>query len=264
MAVVEYDGTAYYGFQVQVDGPTIQAALEQALTAVTQAETRVVAAGRTDTGVHALGQVIHFDTEWPPLVAQDLNNAAVPMNARPHPVKVLQRALNAVLPRDIVIRDLQVAPEGFHARFDARSRVYRYTIFNRASRAPLWERYSWHVPEPLDVQQMAVAAQTLIGTHDFAAFGRPMRAGATTVRTVSRLDCRQAGELITIEIEADAFLRRMVRRIVAGLVEVGLGKLAPEALADILASKNPQRIKTLARPCGLCLLQVNYSWSGSN
>lgn len=262
--MVEYDGTAYYGFQVQVDGPTIQAALEQALAAVTQAEIRVVAAGRTDTGVHALGQVIHFDTEWPPLVEQPLNNTEIPVNVRSQPIKVLQRALNAVLPRDIVVRDLQVAPEGFHARFDARSRVYRYTILNRPARAPLWERYAWHVPEPLDVARMAAAAQALIGTHDFAAFGQPMRAGATTVRTVSRLDCRQAGELISVEIEADAFLRRMVRRIVAGLVEVGLGKLAPEELAAILASKNPQRIKTLARPCGMCLVKVNYSLSWSN
>ncbi len=240
MAVVEYDGTAYYGFQVQARGPTIQAALEQALAAVTQAEVRVVGAGRTDTGVHALGQVIHFDTGWT------------------RPVEVLQRALNAVLPRDIAVRDLQVAPEGFHARFDARSRVYRYTIVNRPVRAPLWERFAWHVREPLDVDRMQIAAQGLVGTHDFAAFGHAMHAGASTVRTVYTLECRQAGDVFTVEIEADAFLRQMVRRIVAGLVEVGRGRMAPEELAVIRASRDPTRIRTLARACGLCLIKVNY------
>jgi tRNA pseudouridine38-40 synthase len=167
MAVVEYDGTDYLGFQLQAQCPTVQGEIEQALAAVTQKETRIIAAGRTDTGVHAQGQVIAFSTAWR------------------HPVEELQRALNAVLPEDIAARELRPVAEDFHPRFDAVSREYRYTILNHPLRSPLARRFAYHFPRPLDVVAMNEAAGTLMGTHDFASFGQAPQ-GDNMVRTVYR------------------------------------------------------------------------------
>jgi tRNA pseudouridine38-40 synthase len=239
-AVVEYDGTAYYGFQVQPGYPTIQGELEKALAAVTGKTERVTGAGRTDTGVHALGQVIHFHTSWD------------------RPLTVLRRALNAVLPRDIAVKEVDVAPDDFHARTSAVSREYRYAIVNTPIRSPLSERYAHHIAEPLDVDRMQAAGQTLVGRHDFAAFGSAPRLGGHTVRTVFTVICQRDGDSVLIGVRADAFLRRMVRRMAGTLVEVGAGRLGSVDVAGILASRDPNCVKWTLPPNGLCLVRVDY------
>ncbi len=244
-AVIEYDGTDFAGWQAQAEerGRTVQVVLEQAILRITGEAVRVVGAGRTDAGVHAIGQAAHFDTGW----------------ARP--VAVLRRALAAVLPADVVVTGLAEAPLGFHARYSARERTYVYTIFNRPIRAPLLARTSWHVEMPLDVAAMAAAAAPLVGHHDFRAFGQPMRVGASTVRRVTRLAVEAQGECIVVTVAADAFLRHMVRRMVFALTEVGRGRLTAEDVAVILASTDPQRLHGLAPPQGLCLVGVTYEES---
>ncbi|MFQ6057753.1 MAG: tRNA pseudouridine(38-40) synthase TruA [Anaerolineae bacterium] len=239
-AVVEYDGTAYHGFQVQPGRRTIQGELERALASVTQEEIRVVGAGRTDAGVHALGQVISFTTGWD------------------RPLAELQRALNAVLPRDIAVREIAEAPPGFHARYSAVSRQYRYTVLNRPVRSPLAERFAYHFATSLAVEPMAEACSHLVGRHDFASFGRAMREDGSTERTVHRAQCWREDDHVYVDIVADAFLRRMVRRIVGGLLEVGTGRLSSDEFREILLARDPSLIKTTAPPRGLCLIRVNY------
>lgn len=244
-AAIEYDGTDFAGWQAQAEGQgrTVQVALEHAILRVTGEAVRVVGAGRTDAGVHATGQVAHFDTRWT------------------RPVEVLRRALAAVLPADVVVTPLAEAPHGFHARYSARERTYVYTILNRPIRAPLLARTSWHVGMPLDVAAMAAATAPLVGRHDFRAFGQPMRAGASTVRCVTRLAVEAQGECGVVTVAADAFLRHMVRRMVFALVDVGRGRLTVEDVAVILASTDPQRLHGLAPPQGLCLVGVTYEES---
>lgn len=239
MAVVEYDGTNYCGFQEQAAGPTIQQAIEKALTAVTQEEIRIIGAGRTDTGVHAKGQVIAFNTAWR------------------HSIAELQRALNAVLPEDIAVRELKPVPEGFHPRFDALSRWYRYTIFNQPVRSPLVRRFAYHFPRPLDVAAMNEAASALVGTNDFASFGRAPQ-GENTVRQVYRAQFTPEEPFVYFDIEANAFLHRMVRRIVGTLLLVGTGELSAEGFVEILQSADINRAGQAVPAHGLCLMKVNY------
>lgn len=238
-ATVEYDGTAYCGFQVQKGQPTVQGTLEQALKQVTGETIRLVAAGRTDSGVHALGQVVAFYTHWR------------------HTPQDLQRAWNAALPMDIAVRDVEVAPEGFHPRYSALSRVYRYTILNRVERSPLLRRTSWHVPKPLDLEAMAEATALVVGEHDFATFGQPPQ-GTNTVRRVLRAEWKREGALLHFEIEANAFLYQMVRSLVGTLVWVGWGKWGVEDFAAALAACDRSRSGPTAPPHGLCLIEVLY------
>jgi len=239
VAIVEYDGTEYFGFQIQRRVKTIQGEIEQALAEITRHETRIVGAGRTDSGVHARGQVVHFAPTWD------------------RPLSDLQRALNAVLPRDIAVVGLKEGEPGFHARYSAHSREYRYTILNRPVRSPLALRYAHHCAKRLDVQAMDGACASLVGTHDFLAFGWPPR-GDNTVRTVLRAACARAGEFVRVDIEGDAFLRRMVRRIVGNLMLVGLGNLSVRAFADLLSLGHRRTPATQAPASGLCLMTVNY------
>lgn len=240
MAVVEYDGTDYHGFQIQPEQPTIQGEIERALARITQEEIRIIGAGRTDAGVHARGQVISFSTSWKRSLGE------------------LRRALNAVLPRDIVIHEIQEVPEGFHARYSALSREYRYSIWNVLIRSPLMERFVYHHPQPLDWSQMNEACSCLVGTHDFASFGRSPREGGSTVRTLYRAECDREGNLIYVVFVANAFLSRMVRSLVSALLQVGAGRLAPDDLREILLAKNRGLVKVTAPPQGLCLIKVNY------
>jgi tRNA pseudouridine38-40 synthase len=259
MAIVEYDGTEYLGFQIQRTGRTIQGEIERALAELTQRPTRIVAAGRTDTGVHAKGQVIHFTVAWR------------------HPWPELHRALNAVLPVDIAVVHLRQAPTGFHARYSARSREYVYTIDNGAVRSPLAARYAYHCAKSLDTGAMNRACVCLVGEHDFLPFGWsprgegqhrgrssvgrghvPSSVGRGTVRTVHRAGCRREGDFIYFEIEANAFLRRMVRRIVGNLLLVGSGDLSPEDFAELLSLKHRRTPGVAAPGHGLCLVKVNY------
>ncbi|RPI92963.1 MAG: tRNA pseudouridine(38-40) synthase TruA, partial [Chloroflexi bacterium] len=210
-AGVAYDGTRYAGFQRQAGGtPTIQGELEQTIGRVSQQSVTVLGAGRTDSGVHATGQVIAFDVTWK------------------HTTGELWRAINANLPQDIALQSLDVADADFHPRYDAASRTYEYTLLVAPVRQPLLNKIAWHVPtaDPLDVAFMQQAANHLIGPHDFATFGQPLRR-ESTVREVIRAEFaagagqRPGIELIRFTIEGNAFLYRMVRRIVGALVRVG-------------------------------------------
>lgn len=237
LAIIEYDGTDFKGFQLQGSKRTVQGELERALHKITGEKIRVVGAGRTDTGVHATGQGAHFDTAW---------------NKSP---EILQRALNAVLPTDIAIRSLIETPKDFSARHSAKSRTYRYTILNQSIRSPLTGRYALLVPEPLNVEAMNAAAQCLIGEKDFSAFGTPPR-GDNTVRHVYRAQVEREGERVLIEIEANAFLYRMVRRIVGTLLLVGKGSVSIDEFRQVIAKE--RRAGESVPPQGLCLIQVKY------
>jgi len=239
-ATVEYDGTDYCGFQWQAGQPTVQGELERALAAVTQEVIRITAAGRTDAGVHARGQVIAFRTRWR------------------HSLADLERALNALLAEDVAVRELVLAEEGFHPRFSALSREYRYTILNQPLRSPLARRFACHWPHPLDVASMDRAARALIGTHDFATFGQPPQ-GENTVRQVLRAGCSREGPFVYFDIEANAFLQRMVRSIVSTLLRVGSGELSLQDFAEILQAAQRSLAGPTAPPHGLCLMRVNYA-----
>lgn len=243
--VLEYDGTHFAGFQIQPGRRTVQGELEAALARITQETIRVVAAGRTDAGVHARGQVVSFRT------------------GSPLPVERLHRALLALLPADITVHRVQEMPPGFHARRDARRRLYRYTILNRPVRPAIGRQYVWHVPDPLDVAAMQAACRYLIGTHDFAAFAglSSGRRGRRTERTVYRADLWREQAAVIFEIEANAFLPQMVRTIVGTLVEIGRGRREPAAMAAILAARDRRAAGPTAPPQGLCLMRVWYDES---
>lgn len=242
-AVIEYDGTDFYGFQVQAHERTVQGEVERALEAITGKKRRVSGAGRTDRGVHARGQVIGFEARWR------------------HSMEDLHRALNATLAADVAVLRLGAAPEGFHPRFSARSRTYRYTILNRVRRSPLHRRTAWHVRQKLDLDRLARASQCLIGTHDFGTFGRPPQEGADshTVRSVLGADWQEEGPVLTFDIEANAFLYRMVRSIVGTLARVGWGDLSVDEFRSMLEAQDRSQIRLVAPAQGLCLVQANYA-----
>ncbi len=239
--VLEYDGTGYVGWQVQPNGPSVQAEVERALAALHKAPRRATAAGRTDAGVHALGQVVSFAEE------------------RPLPLSAYVKGMNALLPADVAVREAEVLADGFDARRDARGKRYRYRIQNLPTRAPLSRRFSWQLFRPLDVEAMRAAAPALLGRHDFSAFQASDCESHHAVRELRRLDVsgRPGGE-IEVVAEATAFVKHMVRNIVGTLVEVGLGARAPASLAEVLASGDRSRAGPTAPPQGLCLEQVFY------
>lgn len=238
-ARVEYDGTDFFGFQVQDRERTVQGEIERALRAVTGGETRVIGAGRTDRGVHARGQIVGFQVKWR------------------HDLADLQRALNAVLAADVALVRMGVAAEGFHPRFSAVGRSYRYTVLNRAWRSPLERMHAWHVAEPIDVARMIQASQCLVSTHDFATFGRPPQ-GENTVRTVFRTGWQERDGFLTFDIEANAFLYRMVRSVVGMLVKVGTQQVSVAAFEALLTAKDRNCIQQVAPAHGLCLMRVDY------
>jgi tRNA pseudouridine38-40 synthase len=238
LAIIEYDGTDFNGFQLQRNKRTVQGELERALHEIAGTKIRVIGAGRTDTGVHASGQGAHFDIDWK------------------KSTEILWRALNAVLPKDISIRSLTEVPPDFSARYYAKSRTYQYTILNQTIRSPLAERYALHVSEPLDADAMNAAAQCLIGEKDFGAFGTPPR-GDSTLRVVYRAQVERRDARVIIEIEANAFLYRMVRRIVGTLLRVGKGTLSVSEFPQVIEKK--KRAGEAVPPQGLCLIVVNYS-----
>ena len=234
-ARVEYDGTDFAGFQLQLRARTVQAELEAALGILSGGRRiRVDAAGRTDAGVHAMGQVIAFNWSGRLTVAE------------------LGRALDALLPADVAVRDLRRAPIGFRPRYAARYRDYRYTVWN-GPRSPLRERLALGVRTPLDTAAMSRAGSVLVGRHDFSAFGAANR---QPVRTLYRVRVGQEGNLVTVDVRGDAFLRQMVRRIVAALLLVGRGEVEVMAVAEALASRRPAFNGALAPAKGLCLRRV--------
>ncbi len=238
--VVAYDGTPYRGFQIQIGEPTVQAELERAVERITQRAARVVAAGRTDAGVHASGQVVHFSAPWR------------------HTPGDLRRALNAMLPKSVAVVEVARAEAGFHARYSAASRWYRYDILNTATRSPLLERFALHRSHPLHAPAINEALQALVGSHDFRAFAAGEPEDAITVREVIRTSCRRDGDMVRICIGANAFLRHMVRRIVGTALEIGEGRKPADHMKRVLASANKALAGPTAPAKGLCLVRVEY------
>jgi tRNA pseudouridine38-40 synthase len=239
--VLEYDGTRYVGWQVQPNGPSIQAEVERALAALHKAPRRVTAAGRTDAGVHARGQVVSFPED------------------RPLPLSAYVRGMNALLADDVAVRAASIEPDGFDARRSARGKRYRYAIENLPTRAPLSRLRAWQLFGALDVAAMRDAARHLVGRHDFASFQAADCAADHAVREVRRLDVvGAAGERIDVAVEATAFVKHMVRNLVGTLVEVGQGKRVADSMPALLAAADRTLAGRTAPPHGLYLEEVFY------
>jgi len=238
---VEYDGGPFVGWQRQDSGPSIQAALEDAVFAFTGERVHVQGAGRTDAGVHARGQVAHFDL------------------AREQPVESVRGALCFHLrPHPIVVPSAELAPDGFHARFSATWRRYRYRILNRRSPSALDHGQVWHVPVTLDADAMAEAASVLVGRHDFNSFRSINCQAKSSIKTLDRLAVRRHGEEIEIDVGARSFLHNQVRILVGTLQLVGRGQWSRLDVERALAARDRTRAGPTAPPIGLCLMEVVY------
>jgi tRNA pseudouridine38-40 synthase len=238
---LEYDGTGYVGWQVQPNGPSIQGTLAGALEALLGERVAVEAAGRTDSGVHALGQVACFST------------------ARELPLKAYWMGLNAHLPPDIAVVAAEEVPLAFDPRRWSRGKRYRYRVSNRRSRSPLRRHTHWELFMPLDVEAMRAGAQHLLGRHDFSAFRAADCEAAHAVREVRALDVEgRAGDEVTFTVNGTAFLKHMVRNLVGTLVEVGRGKRPPAWVGEVLAGRDRTRAGITAPAHGLALLEVFY------
>lgn len=235
---IEYDGTDFCGFARQQNARTVQGVLENTLQALLNEAITVVGASRTDAGVHARGQVVNF------------------LTSRPIPINRLVQVLNRRLPDDLkVLSAREVSPQ-FHARFSAKSRVYRYTL-HTAKHPSVWKiRYAWHYPDALDCAAMQAALQLILGEHDFRPFSVKLPDDKNTVRTLYRASVQPVRDGIRIELEANGFLRGMVRLIVGELVQVGIGKQPTDALYHRLLSRS--QATRMAPPQGLCLMRVKY------
>ncbi len=238
--LLEYDGTDYHGWQVQPNGRTLQGVLEAAVLEFSGETVRISASGRTDAGVHAIGQVVSFALQ------------------QAKPTEVVCRALNALTPRDIAIRSVEHVDESFDPRRAARSRRYVYRIWNEPYPSPFWRRYTWHVARPLDVPAMQEAAALLLGEHDFTSLRASNCEADNPVRRVYRSDCQRDRSLVIYTIEATAFLKHMVRNIVGTLVEVGLHDRPRDCMTQILAAHDRRCAGQTAPPSGLCLTEVQY------
>jgi len=241
---IAFDGTAYEGWQVQKVGTGVQEKVEAALAKLFPTAPRVHSSSRTDTGVHALGMVAHFEVP----------RAGLRMTPRK-----LLLALNAHLPDDVRVMAVAHASEKFHARFDARGKQYRYAVWNHAAMNPLLRTIAWHVTRPLDVKAMRAAALLFVGKHDFQSFAaNPGYAKKTTIRTLTRCDIKKSGPQLTFIIEGDGFLYKMCRGIVGTLVQVGLGKF-PAAEIKTMLAKRDRRVAGMTAPAhGLGLWKVFY------
>lgn len=237
---IEYDGAGFVGWQSQPNGAGVQDALEAAIARICGHSLRVVCAGRTDAGVHALAQVVHFDTE------------AV------RPLTAWVRGVNAHLPATVAVTWARAVDDGFHARFSARSRSYRYLLLNRPVRPALLSgRVGWH-HRPLDVEPMREAAVLLLGEHDFSAFRAAECQAKSPVKTLHRADVSVQGDCIVFDFRASAFLHHMVRNLVGSLVQVGLGKQPPVWMADLLAQRDRSLAAPTFDPAGLYFAGVEY------
>jgi tRNA pseudouridine38-40 synthase len=238
--ILEYDGTNYHGWQIQANGNTIQAVLERALMTFFAAPIRVIGSGRTDAGVHALGQVVNFRVE------------------KPFDRHRLLRGLNALTPADITIKDAESVPDSFDARRDGRARVYEYHILNRSMPSPFYLNRAWHLHEPLEIAAMRAAVACLLGEHDFSSFRGAGCDAAHPVRTVYGAALETRGELLVFRIEATAFLRHMVRNIVGTLVEIGQGLRPADSLSTLLQLRDRIQSGPTAPAHGLYLMEVKY------
>jgi len=238
--LLEYDGTEYHGWQLQPEARTLQGVLEEALATALRHPVRVAAAGRTDAGVHALGQVVTFRSE----------HVVEP--------RELRKSLNALTPPDMAVREVALAADAFDARRHATARVYEYRLWTEPWRSAFWHRFTWHVPRALDLSAMRQAASRLAGEHDFSAFRASDCESESPVRQVFHSEFSPTEGLCVYRIEANAFLKHMVRAIVGTLVEVGAGRRRPDAVADILASRDRRRAGRTAPPQGLISVAVRY------
>jgi tRNA pseudouridine38-40 synthase len=242
--VIAYDGTAYQGWQVQKIGTGVQEKIESVLARYFPSAPRLHSSSRTDTGVHALGMVAHFE---------------IPRAEFKMPVARLALALNAFLPDDIRVLSAARVPEKFHARFHATGKQYRYTVWNHIAMNPLLRQHAWHMPRPLDVKLMRAAAKTLIGKHDFKSFAATQNYEMeSTVRTLTRCDIKKSGAQLTFIIEGDGFLYKMCRGIVGTLVQIGYGKFPADGIHAMLAHKNRCQAGMSAPAHGLVLWKVFY------
>lgn len=238
--VMEYDGTFYCGWQVQPNGKSVQAALQQAIGTFSGVATRVTGSGRTDAGVHALGQVGNFF-----------------IDCKNDHHRIL-RGLNALTPPDIAIKEIETVPDTFDARRDARRRIYEYRIFQRATPSPFHRNRAWHIHEELNPSIMNDAVACLVGEHDFSSFRASGCEAAHPIREVFRASWEEREDLLVFTIEATAFLRHMVRNIVGTLVEVGRGLRSAADFVDLLEARDRTRAGPTAPPHGLYLCEVKY------
>ncbi|MEO8331206.1 MAG: tRNA pseudouridine(38-40) synthase TruA [Gallionella sp.] len=237
---VEYDGRPFCGWQSQADGRTVQDTLQHALSQISGEPVSVIAAGRTDTGVHALEQVAHFDTQ------------------AERPLTAWVRGVNALLPESIAVRWAHPVPDEFHARFSAHGRSYRYLLINRATRPAIHAgKVGWY-HAPLELAAMQAAAQHLIGEHDFSAFRAAQCQAKSPIKHLTQLDISRQGEMLIFDASADAFLHHMVRNMVGCLVYVGKGKYPPDWLGEVLAGRERSLAAPTFAPDGLYLRRVTY------
>lgn len=242
---IEYVGTAYAGFQRQSRKPSVQAALESAILAVTGESVTLSTAGRTDAGAHACRQVSAFTTD-----------SSLPAN-------VMRGALNAHLPRDIAVTTVTDVQESFNPRYDAVSRTYRYLILNREARSPFWEARAWHIRSALDVSAMHAAAQFLVGRTDLGSFVPKSKPGSK-VRTVFGAVCAREGDLVSIELRASGFMKQMTRAIVGTLVDIGLHRRDGAGFRSLIAAGDRSLAAPTAPACGLYLVDVQYDYQNDN
>ncbi len=238
--VIEYDGTQYHGWQIQPDDISIQGEIQKVIQRITQSGAHVTGSGRTDAGVHAVGQVAHFKavTAIPPEKFHD--------------------ALNKMLPDDIVIRECSLADLDFHARFSAKRKTYRYSILNSHIPIAIHRRYYWHIMKKLNVLSMQKAAEHLGGEKDFKAFEGTGSPKKSTIRTIFDACIERNADIVLFEVTGSGFLKFMVRNIIGTLVDVGLGKLTPDDFREILLSRDRANASPTAPPQGLCLVHVEY------
>jgi tRNA pseudouridine38-40 synthase len=239
----EYDGAAFCGWQAQGQGErTVQGEMEKALAKIFKKPVKVIASGRTDSGVHARGQVVSFkaDTRMKPLE--------------------IQKAMNGLLPRDMAVHEAKEVNDSFHAQYSVKEKTYRYTILNRPYRSAFLKDHALFHPYPLSLAAMRKAAKFLVGRHDFKSFQAhdPLRAERQTVRTIKKLVIKKEGYLVHIDVTADGFLYKMVRNIVGTLLAVGSGQLAEGEVAKILKARDRKKAPETAPAQGLCLMKVRY------
>jgi tRNA pseudouridine38-40 synthase len=238
--VLEYDGSAFAGWQQQAHGRTVEAELKRALRELTGAEHKVYAAGRTDAGAHAEGQVVSFE-----------------MDGQITPIRLVA-ALNARLPRDVSVLSAEVALDGFHARYSARWRRYRYRYLDRRARPALERGRCWHIGEPLDVEAMSAAARALVGKHDWTSYCSASEPADGRVREMRSAKVQRRGDFVEVELVAEGFLRGLARSIAGALAEVGRGRKPPEWVGEVLAARDRRQAPRTAPAGGLTLMEVIY------
>lgn len=237
---IAYDGTDFVGWQRQADGDSVQQILEEKLEVLLKQPVTLHGSGRTDAGVHAQGMVAHFDS---------------PMDL---PLKAYRDGLNGLLPTTIAVQNAEEVSDDFHARFQAKGKWYRYSLFCSPVRSPQHCRTSWHLKRSLDHEAMAQAAGLLVGTHDFAAFRNAQCDAQTTIREIYSVALTPSDQELHIDVQGSGFLRNMVRMIAGTLVEVGQGKRTPDQVAEMLRSGHSDQHRLTAPPQGLSLMRVWY------